>query len=563
MDDVNLLGNQNETAVEAKREASVSPPPQEPAIPFALDNNEGTGLGLGGNGQQFAGSPIAFTSPIANTQAQWPGAPPATLTEPIAITTGASFPVPAAFAMSGSPPQQQFIPPSTYPMSTSTTPQPFISSGAATPQLSQQPSFSQPMSPPMAAQTSCSPQLQPQPSQPQFPMQPPQITPQQSYPQVPYTQPTTFSPAVPAPGTPQNFISQQQTTIYPYAHILRKWIDPSIFTDIPLTDPFGDLITQTFPTERIRSELPIPELEKLSHVPQMQTTLSALISQQRWRHVGVLTRRLLVSCNPNPGPQEVEEIMRYWYLRLLSLLKLKHFQNAQVEIDRLGDLDSRDLKYETHEIPSKTGNMVTLELRVLKAQMPLFRGDFTGTVNNLTSVVYEIRRMRRKYRLLGKDSLADQMRENEMRVLLCVANAFCGMNEWESAIRVLKTVAETWKTKELLRMGVLSGLGRVYLQIGNVVDAEKVFKEVEELERMEREKGTVNGLNRTLLNTAFLALAQPTPSYDSASSSFAEHYKGTQSPLSLNNLAVSQLYYGFAGKVRFALPVLPNHLTLY
>jgi hypothetical protein len=119
-----------------------------------------------------------------------------------------------------------------------------------------------------------------------------------------------FSPV--SPSTPHSRLHPVPPTI---SHIhfklpTRKWTDPLLFIDIPITDNLNEIVSKTF------SSLPTNQRPQRTHlileqVVEEREPYQLLIATNSWRLASQLARNDIISCHP----MHIENLMKYWNLR--------------------------------------------------------------------------------------------------------------------------------------------------------------------------------------------------------------------------------------------------------
>ncbi|KAF9896263.1 Trafficking protein particle complex subunit 12 [Lobosporangium transversale] len=262
---------------------------------------------------------------------------------------------------------------------------------------------------------------------------------------------------------------------------------------------------------------------------------------------------------------------------------------AQAELDQLGDLRGAQYRYESYPADmfvdnefqtqeqlrngaSRTGSMVPFELFVLKARLQGYLGDVYEAIDQLYDLIMNCKKFEAICHV-GKDTVgARQWHSLTGQLHLIVLNYLIELKDYSAATRYGRDLARAYPQD----INFHSGLGRLYLQLGDLERAEKVFKEVEEMvakktnchssqssEETETPKEQIPALTHLKLqvttNRALLAVAQG--QWAVAKAAFEEVL--TQEPENLvaaNNLAVCELY---AGQLNEAIPRLERLMFAY
>ncbi|XP_011372720.1 trafficking protein particle complex subunit 12 isoform X2 [Pteropus vampyrus] len=292
-------------------------------------------------------------------------------------------------------------------------------------------------------------------------------------------------------------------------------------------------------------------------VEQSFVGLKQLISCRNWRAAVDLCGRLLTAHGQGYGKSglptsHTADSLQLWFVRLALLVKLGLFQNAEMEFEPFGNLDQPDLYYEyyPHVYPGRKGSMVPFSMRVLHAELQQHLGhpqESLDRLHGLKAVCSKI--LARLEQGLAEDGSAGTITpENRQasiqlwrarlgRVTCSVANCLLQMKDYVLAVDAYLSVIQYFPQQE---PQLLSGIGRVFLQIGDIKTAEKYFQDVE---KVTQKLDGLQGKIMVLMNRAFLHLGQ---------NNFAEAHRFFTEILRMeptnavanNNAAVCLLYLG-------------------
>uniref|UniRef100_A0A4W5NUR5 Trafficking protein particle complex subunit 12 n=1 Tax=Hucho hucho TaxID=62062 RepID=A0A4W5NUR5_9TELE len=292
-------------------------------------------------------------------------------------------------------------------------------------------------------------------------------------------------------------------------------------------------------------------------VEQSFLGLKQLISTKNWRAAVDLTGRLLTAHGQGYGKagqpsSHNTDSLQLWFVRLALLTKLSLFQNAEMELEPFGNLDQPDLYYEYYPTvyPGRRGSMVPFSMRVLHAELPQYLGKPQESLDRLHSMrtVCQTILDNLEQGLAEDGSMINLTQENRQaslqlwksrlsRVLYAVANCLLMMKDYVLAVETYHSIIQ-YEPQQKVQL--LSGIGRIFLQIGDIKTAEKYFLDVEKA-TLEKGSGTTDTC--VLMNRAFIYLSQN--NYSDAHSSFAEVLKiDPKNPVANNNAAVCLLYLG-------------------
>ncbi|KAI3367982.1 hypothetical protein L3Q82_026807, partial [Scortum barcoo] len=298
-------------------------------------------------------------------------------------------------------------------------------------------------------------------------------------------------------------------------------------------------------------------------VEQSFTGLKQLISSKNWRAAVDLTGRLLTAHGqgygkagqPTSHTTDSLQVRRHSGLCALALLtKLNLFQNAELEFEPFGNLNQPDLYYEYYPTvyPGRRGSMVPFSMRLLHAELPQYLAkpqEALDRLHNLKTVCLAI--LENLEKGLAEDgSMITLTQENRQvslklwrsrlsRVMYSMANCLLLMKDYVLAVETYHSIIQ-YEPQQ--RVQLLSGIGRIFLQIGDVKTAERYFQDVEKACQM---KGSQPSHTTCVLmnRMAFVYLSQN--NYAEAHASFIEVLKiDPKNPVANNNAAVCLLYLG-------------------
>uniref|UniRef100_A0A8C2YJM1 Trafficking protein particle complex subunit 12 n=2 Tax=Chinchilla lanigera TaxID=34839 RepID=A0A8C2YJM1_CHILA len=294
-----------------------------------------------------------------------------------------------------------------------------------------------------------------------------------------------------------------------------------------------------------------------SSVEQSFVGLRQLINCRNWRAAVDLCGRLLTAHGQGYGKSglptsHTTDSLQLWFVRLALLVKLGLFQNAEMEFEPFGNLDQPDLYYEyyPHVYPGRRGSMVPFSMRILHAELQQYLGNPQESLDRLHGVrtVCSQILVNLEQGLAedgGLSSVTPESRQASVqlwrarlgRVLYSTANCLLLMKEYVLAVDAYRAVIQYYPEQE---PQLLSGIGRILLQIGDIKTAEKYFHDVE---RVTQKLDGLQGKIMVLMNRAFLHLGQN--NFEEAHQFFTEILKlDPTNAVANNNAAVCLLYLG-------------------
>ncbi|XP_064364568.1 trafficking protein particle complex subunit 12 isoform X1 [Dromaius novaehollandiae] len=322
-------------------------------------------------------------------------------------------------------------------------------------------------------------------------------------------------------------------------------------------------------------------------VEQSFVGLKQLISSKNWRAAVDLCGRLLTAHGQGYGKSglptnHTTDSLQLWFVRLALLVKLSLFQNAEMEFEPFGNLDQPDLYYEyyPHVYPGRKGSMVPFSMRILHAELPQYLGNPQESLDRLHGMKIVCTKILENLEqgLAEDGSMTNIAQENRQasvqlwrsrlgRVMYSMANCLLMMkmekstelpsqtaatleacftfdcefslalSDYVLAVDAYHTVIKYYPQQE---PQLLSGIGRIFLQIGDIKTAEKYFQDVEKATHK------LDGLQSqimVLMNRAFLHLGQN--NFAEAHRFFTEILRiDSSNAVANNNAAVCLLYLG-------------------
>ncbi|XP_008116791.2 trafficking protein particle complex subunit 12 isoform X1 [Anolis carolinensis] len=292
-------------------------------------------------------------------------------------------------------------------------------------------------------------------------------------------------------------------------------------------------------------------------VEQSFVGLKQLISSKNWRAAVDLCGRLLTAHGQGYGKSgqptsHTTDSLQLWFVRLALLMKLGLFQNAEMEFEPFGNLDQPDLYYEyyPHVYPGRKGSMVPFSMRILHAELLQYLGNPQESLDRLHSMKTICTKIldNLEHGLAEDGSMTNITQENRQasiqlwrsrlgRVMYSTANCLLMMKDYVLAVETYHMVIKYYPEQE---PQLLSGIGRIFLQIGDIKMAEKYFQDVEKV--TQKWDGLKNQI-MVLMNRAFLHLGQN--NFAEAHKFFTEVLKiDPSNAVANNNAAVCLLYLG-------------------
>ncbi|XP_031555083.1 trafficking protein particle complex subunit 12-like [Actinia tenebrosa] len=338
---------------------------------------------------------------------------------------------------------------------------------------------------------------------------------------------------------------------------------PGIVIDNSQLDPVKDLLLKFMDEHDVEKRQTLG----VDNVPLNESGLRDLLSAECWRAALDFTSRFLTAHGQGVGQygqraMHTHKTLQVWFCRIALLYKLQMYSTAEAELEAFKNFDQPDLYYEFYPetYPGRKGCMVPFSLRILLAELP----QHSGKPNEALDRLYSLQRtckavLKNLANGLDEDGSksadkSDDMREaavkmwneRELRVLYAIGNCFLAVKDYNLAVSVFESII---KQDETLSAALYSGIGRIYLQLGDLERAENYFKIVEE-----RATGDPENMSTVVMNKGFMALARG--SHEDAHKHFVAATKlDPENSVATNNVAVCLL---FLGKLKEALQVLES-----
>ncbi|NP_001089708.1 trafficking protein particle complex subunit 12 L homeolog [Xenopus laevis] len=295
-------------------------------------------------------------------------------------------------------------------------------------------------------------------------------------------------------------------------------------------------------------------------VEQTFVGLKKLIESKNWRGAVDLCGRLLTVHGQGYGKSgqptnHTTDSLQLWFVRLSLLVKLGLFQNAEMEFEPFKNLDQPDLYYEyyPHVYPGRRGSIVPFSMRILHAELRQYLGnpqESLDRLHNMKAVCLQILDNLEKGRAedgsmitisqSNRQASVQQWRSRLGRVMYSMANCLLMMKDYVLAVDAYQTVVKYYPEQE---PQLLSGIGRIFLQIGDIKTAEKYFQDAESVIQNSAASDSPQNKMIVLMNRAFLHLGQN--NFAEAHRFFSEVLKiDPANAVANNNAAVCLLYLG-------------------
>ncbi|CAK7334543.1 unnamed protein product [Dovyalis caffra] len=202
------------------------------------------------------------------------------------------------------------------------------------------------------------------------------------------------------------------------------------------------------------------------------TSLQDLANRGSWRSIlDKVNRARSLSLLSTP-----HDHLTYLAYIVLSLTKLRRFQEAQTELDSVDDFNSHHYRYETYPkiYPNRSGSMVPFSLRWLHALLPIKLGNRQEGLDRFYLLLDFVRGKLNKN---GTDVSVKVWRKREVFVVNNIINHHLSNKEFSVCLDLINGLISGGNLDPVM----LSKLGHVQMQIGDLEGANVSFSKVEKL----------------------------------------------------------------------------------
>ncbi|KAL6959315.1 hypothetical protein U1Q18_039463 [Sarracenia purpurea var. burkii] len=217
------------------------------------------------------------------------------------------------------------------------------------------------------------------------------------------------------------------------------------------------------------------------------SSLQDLASRGSWRSIldkVARARKLSLLSKPH-------EHLTYLSFNVLALVKLRRYADAATELESLDDdLDSSSYHYHfyPHHYPNRSGSMVPFALRWLHAELPLKLGKRHETLDRLYTLLDFVRTKFSDKSSNTSSVSAELWRKRESFVMNTIISHHLSHKEFAVCLDLIKDlISQNGDDIGNPNPVLLSKLGHIQLQFGDLDGAKATFDKIEELvkDRME------------------------------------------------------------------------------
>lgn len=336
---------------------------------------------------------------------------------------------------------------------------------------------------------------------------------------------------------------------------------PGVIPDEDLVDTVQQVVTHFLGEAEANQR----RILTMKDVTQDERGLRELIKAECFKAAVNLTGVLLKMYGQGAGraghaSKHTVHSIQLWFTRIALLVKLQSYSLAEAEASVWWDCDRPDLYYQFYPelYGGRLGTLVPFQFRLLLAVLPSFSESserHQEALDRLHSVLAVVRKIISNLdsgKSEGGDlelsaeeraSSKNLWKQREARVLHSVVNVALQMKDYWLAVDVLQLLIKN-ENQPSQKRALSSALGRVLLQLGDVISADKCFQTARSLKQTQT--GTLASHTadlQELVDRGLMAVAQH---------AFQDAYDAFQKasllePFNLmvqNNMAVCQLYLG-------------------
>lgn len=273
-----------------------------------------------------------------------------------------------------------------------------------------------------------------------------------------------------------------------------------------LTDPVRDAVLELLGEEEaVHRKLLSPD-----DVTQDERGLRNLIKAGCYRSAINLTSRLLTMYGQGYGKsgqpaKHTPHSLQLWFTRFALLVKIGNFDLCQVEIEAFGLLNRPDIYFDYYPemYAGRKGSMASFSFRLLLAELPLYMGSFKLAMDRLSDLIEVCTQIMEYFgREPGQSEAHLFWQRRENRVLHSLINCALSMKDFSLADNIIRRLIDQPQSSVEESRALYSSWGRLYLQSGDIVGAERKFAESRKL------KENPAADNREYIDKGLVAVAQ-------------------------------------------------------
>ncbi|XP_066154669.1 trafficking protein particle complex subunit 12 [Euwallacea fornicatus] len=343
--------------------------------------------------------------------------------------------------------------------------------------------------------------------------------------------------------------------------------DPDLLTmpGVLLEEELGDAIGEAVGYCLGEAEAAQRRALTADDVTQDERGLRELVQAGAYRAAINLTARLLSIYGQGRGRQghptkHSPHSLQLWFTRIALLVKTKTYSIALAEAEPFEQLEKPDVFFQFYPdmYDGRPGSMAAFSFRLLLSELPMHCGKPKESLAKLFSILGTVKKMINNLKIglfedgnpmeICETDRADSLKlwnGREARVMHSIINCAISITDYELAMDLLNRLCERDGAP---KQALLSALGRLHLQLGNITGAETCFSEAV----LHGPAGV-----RDIVDKGLLSIAQN--NFDDAYVAFQQASNLEPSNIMvLNNMAVCLLY---GGHLKEAIAVLESAIS--
>ncbi|ESQ53232.1 hypothetical protein EUTSA_v10025314mg [Eutrema salsugineum] len=234
------------------------------------------------------------------------------------------------------------------------------------------------------------------------------------------------------------------------------------------------------------SDLPPERFNSLDELAHDLGSLHELSTRGSWQAILekiAQARALFVLTKPH-------EHLTYLTYQVMALAKLRRSDEAAHELNSLHDFDGTHYRYESFPdiYPNRKGSMVPFSLRWLYALIPTKLGNRQEGIDRLYTLLDFVRDRIRDKESQSLDDSVELWKKRESFVMNCLLGFHLGHKEFGISMDLMKEMI----SRDPLDPVLISKLGSVQMQFGDIEGAKTTFNRVEKMLNEGKSNGLLN-----------------------------------------------------------------------
>ncbi|KAE9604768.1 putative acetyltransferase A, auxiliary subunit [Lupinus albus] len=232
----------------------------------------------------------------------------------------------------------------------------------------------------------------------------------------------------------------------------------------------------------------------------------------------------------------------YLAFNALAFTKLRRFNEASSELDSMEDLDSSHYRYETYPkiYPNRVGSMVPFCLRWIHALIPIKLGHRQQGLDRLYKLLDFTRTKITEKEKVNLTASLSAWRKREGFVMNCIIGEHLSHKEFGVCLSLINDLL----TRDPNDPVLISQLGYIQLQIGDLEGAKVSFTNVENLMKESKSNGSLSEVElKNIVNRNKALVYMVEKDYVSAVREYEECIERDDSDIvAINNKALCLMY---------------------